>query len=102
MGMITAAADGVIIDVRVTPRASRSGLDGEHAGALRVRLHAPPVEGAANDELVRMLADALDVPKRAVAIVSGQGSRTKRVKVTGIDVEAARQRIDAAGQPRRS
>lgn len=98
--MIAPTDDGVVIKVRVTPRASRSGLDGVHAGALRVRLNAPPVDGAANDELVAVMADAFSVPKRAVSIVSGQSSRAKRVRLSGVDLESAQRRIDEASRPR--
>ncbi len=98
--MVAPTADGVVIDVRVTPRSSTSGLDGVHAGALRVRLNAPPVDGAANDELVRVMAEAFGVPKRAVSIVSGQSSRSKRVRLSGVDAASAQRRIDAASRPR--
>jgi uncharacterized protein (TIGR00251 family) len=74
----------VIIDVRVIPRAGRSGLAGSRGGALLVRLTAPPVDGAANTELIAVLADAFDIPKRQIAIVSGERSRTKRVRVDGV------------------
>jgi uncharacterized protein (TIGR00251 family) len=78
--------DGAItFDVRVVPRASRSEIVGDHDGALRVRIAAPPVEGAANEELMRTLARALGVPTRAVEIVSGHASKTKRVRVAGAD-----------------
>lgn len=73
--------------VRVVPRASRSEIVGEHDGALRVRLAAPPVEGAANEELVRLLARALGVPARAVEIKSGHASKTKLVRVAGATCE---------------
>jgi uncharacterized protein (TIGR00251 family) len=96
--MITSTPDGVLIDVRVTPRASHSRLDGAHAGALRVRLHAPPVDGAANDELIAVMAEAFGVPKRAVAIVSGQDSRSKRVRVSGVSAAAAQQIVEASGR----
>ena len=69
--------------VRVVPRASRSGIEGEHDGALKVRVRAPPVEGAANEELARCLARAFDVPSRAVQILSGQTAKLKRVSVAG-------------------
>jgi uncharacterized protein (TIGR00251 family) len=69
--------------VRVVPRASRSGIVGEHDGALRVRVTAPPVEGAANEELTRILARAFNVPSRAIVIISGQTAKLKRVRVTG-------------------
>jgi uncharacterized protein len=69
--------------VRVVPRASRSQVAGEHDGHLRVRVAAPPVEGAANEELIRILARALDVPRRAVEIMSGHASKVKHVRVHG-------------------
>lgn len=76
--------DGVLtFTVRVVPRASRSAIVGEHDGALRVRVAAPPVEGAANEELVRTLARALNVPSRAVEITAGHASKTKQVRVRG-------------------
>lgn len=76
--------DGAItFRVRVVPRASRSAVVGEHDGALKVRVAAPPVEGAANEELTRFVAKALGVPSRAVAIVGGHTSRTKVVRVGG-------------------
>jgi uncharacterized protein (TIGR00251 family) len=73
--------------VRVVPRASRSEIVGEHDGALRVRVAAPPVEGTANVELVRTLARALGVPSRSVEITSGQASKTKLVRVAGATQE---------------
>ena len=76
--------DGAInFTVRVVPRASRSLIVGEHDGALKVRVAAPPVEGAANDELIRTLARALEVPRGAVEITSGQTSKLKQVRVRG-------------------
>lgn len=80
----------VTFTVRVVPRSSRSEIVGEHDGALKVRLAAPPVEGAANVELVRLLARSLDVPRGAVEILSGQTSKLKQVRVRG----AARERLE--------
>lgn len=73
-----------IIDVRVIPRAGKSGIAGMRGNALLVRLHAAPVDGAANAELIEVLAEALGVPKRAVSIASGERSRQKRVRVEGV------------------
>jgi hypothetical protein len=82
--------DGAItFAVRVVARASRSEIAGEHDGALRVRVAAPPVEGAANEELARTLARALGIPARAVEIKSGHASKTKLVRVLG----ATRERL---------
>jgi uncharacterized protein (TIGR00251 family) len=80
--------DKLSFTVRVVPRASRTQIVGEADGALRVRIAAPPVAGAANDELVRVLARALRVSRSAVAITAGQTSRLKRVAVSGIAPEA--------------
>ncbi len=71
------------------PRAGRSGFAGLRDGALLVKLAAAPVDGAANDELIALLAKALRVPKRDVTIVSGERSRTKRIRIAGIDREQA-------------
>lgn len=69
--------------VRVVPRASKSAVAGEHGGALKVRVAAPPVEGAANRELARLLAEEFGVPARAVEVLSGHASKTKVVRVRG-------------------
>lgn len=84
-----------IIDVRVIPRASKSGIAGMRGDAVLVRLHAAPVEGAANAELIEVLADALDVPKRAVSIVAGERGRQKRVRVEGLTLDFIRSKLDA-------
>jgi uncharacterized protein len=91
--MISAVPDGVIISVRVIPRAGRSQIVGVREGALLVRLKAPPVDGAANTELIEVLADALAVPKRDVSIASGMTSKQKRVRISGISVDRAASRL---------
>lgn len=77
----------VTFNVRVVPRASRSEIVGEHDGALRVRLAAPPVDGAANEELIRILARAFRLSSASVVIVAGPSSKLKRVAVNGISPE---------------
>jgi len=67
--------------VYVVPRASRSEVVGEHNGALRVRIAAPPVDGAANEELIRILAKTFGVPKSEISIVSGLKGRSKHVQI---------------------
>jgi uncharacterized protein len=91
--MITTASDGIIISVRVVPRAGRSGIAGVRSGALLVRLHAPPVEGAANAELIEVLAEALAVSKRDISIASGATSKQKRVRISGITADRAASRL---------
>ena len=81
--------DGVLsFKVQVVPRSSRSEIVGEHNGALRVRIAAPPVDGAANEELIRTLARALGVRRSAISITSGQSSRTKQVRVARASARA--------------
>ena len=91
--MIEGTASGVVIAVRVIPRAGRSGIAGVRDNAILVRLAAPPVDGAANEELIEVIAGALEVPKRAVTIVAGDRSRRKRVRVDGISEADAASRL---------
>jgi uncharacterized protein (TIGR00251 family) len=76
---------GLTFAVRIVPRASRSEIAGEYNGALRIRIAAPPVGGAANRELIRLLARRFNLPQKAVAIVSGAGSKSKIVRIAGAD-----------------
>ncbi|MDX6385212.1 MAG: uncharacterized protein QOK48_2785 [Blastocatellia bacterium] len=76
---------GLTFAVRIIPRASRSEIAGEYNGALRIRIAAPPVDGAANRELVRLLAKSFKLPQNAIEIVSGAGSKNKIVHVSGGD-----------------
>jgi len=90
---ITQRGEAIEFAVRVIPRSSRSEIVGEFAGAVRVRLTSPPVGGAANAELIKLFAKKLDVPKSAVAIVAGQTSKTKRLKIAGVTAEEIRNAI---------
>ena len=74
----------VTFAVRVVPRASKSEIIGEHDGALKVRIASPPVDGAANAELIKLIAKFLDIPKSDVEITSGQTSKTKHLRVSGV------------------
>ncbi len=74
--------------VRVVPRASRSEIVGEHDGALRVRIAATPVEGAANDELLRLLASQFKIPRSAISIVSGHSGKLKKISLSGVSSSA--------------
>ncbi|MGH9411259.1 MAG: DUF167 domain-containing protein [Vicinamibacterales bacterium] len=80
-------------DVRVIPRAPQTRVDGLRGGALLIRLSSPPVDGAANDALIAFLAEALQLPRRSVRIVSGSKSRDKRVAIDGVDRGAALARL---------
>lgn len=97
MSPIEATAEGVRLRLRVQPRASRSEVIGLHGDTIRIRLAAPPVDGAANEELVRHLAEVLAVPRRAVEITAGHASRLKTVTVAGVDQGAAARALGLAG-----
>ena len=81
------------LEIRVIPRAGRAGFGGLRDGALVVRLTAAPVDGAANEELITLLAKALRIPKRDVTIVSGERARSKRVRIAGVDRDEAVARL---------
>ncbi len=91
---------GVTIPIRALPRASRDALDGVTEGSLRVRLAAPLVAGAANKALLAFLADVLDVPKRDLALLSGDHGRRKLLLVRGLSADEVRRRL-AQGLGRR-
>jgi uncharacterized protein len=78
------AAGTVIFAVRVQPRASKDEIAGEIAGAIKIRLQAPALEGRANDALIEFLAQLLKTPKGAVRILSGERSRIKRLEIRGV------------------
>ncbi len=71
----------LIFTVRVVPRASKSEIVGEYNDALKIRIASPPIEGAANAELIKLLAKAFAVSKSAVEILGGQTSKTKQIKI---------------------
>jgi len=85
------APGGVRVTVRVQPRASVTEIAGMYGDAVRVRLTAPPVDGAANAALVSFLAETFRIPRRAITIVSGASSRTKIVELAGITEDHVRQ-----------
>lgn len=90
---LTTTTAGVTFRVRVTPRAGRSTIAGQRGDALAVKLAAAPVDGAANDALVAMLALLLDRPRRDVSILSGDRARDKVVEVRGIARELVAARL---------
>jgi uncharacterized protein (TIGR00251 family) len=86
-------ADGVVFSLHVTPRSSRPGIEGvDSDGRLRVRVSAAPVDGAANEALVALLAAELGVRRGAVTLTAGASSRHKRVHVGGLDAAALQAR----------
>lgn len=80
--------DALRFEVHAKPRARKSAIVAVTEDAVEVRIAAPPVDGAANDELVRFLAEILELPRRRVVLVRGDGSRTKLVEVVGLTAAA--------------
>ena len=76
--------EGVIIDVRAAPRSSKSGVEGEIAGALKVKIRSAPVDGKANKELIEVVASCLEIPNSRVSFKSGETSKTKRLLLSGL------------------
>jgi uncharacterized protein (TIGR00251 family) len=87
---------GSLLSVVVVPRAGKSAIERLPDGTLRVRVAAPPVDGAANSALLRFLADTLDVPRSRLEIISGASSRRKRVAIAGLTPNELETRLRAA------
>lgn len=90
--------DGVVLTVKAVPRARANGVAGIEGDWLRVHLQAPPVDGKANEALIRWLAGTLGVPKNAVELLAGATARVKRVRIRGCSAAHVR----AVLQPRQS
>ena len=88
------------ITVRVQPRASRAAVEGVHGDAIRVRVQAPPVEGAANDAVCALLAETLGIAKGSVRVIGGSSARTKTIEILGLPAEVVRSRLAASGEER--
>lgn len=90
---LQARDNGLAFSVRVIPRASRDELAGAAEGALKVRLTAPPVEGAANQALLKLLAKTLDLPKSRLRLLAGEKSRHKTIWVEGLQPTELKRRL---------
>lgn len=94
------AADGFIrLSVQVSPNAKKTEVSGVAGDVLRVRLHAPPVDGKANEELIRFIAERLGLPKRVVQLASGHANKRKLLHIDdpGLDIDAVAARLLATG-----
>jgi uncharacterized protein (TIGR00251 family) len=91
---ISSAEGGAAFPVRVVPRASKNEVSGRHGDAVKIRLTAPPVEGAANEALVDFLSELLDVRKSQIEILTGHASRDKIVCVVGVSPQEVEARLD--------
>jgi uncharacterized protein (TIGR00251 family) len=93
---VTEKDGAVTLDISVKPRSSREGLTGVHGDRLCVSVNAPPVDGKANEAVVRVLAQAFGVPRSAVSIVRGETGRKKTIRLAGVDREAVERAIAVA------
>ena len=89
----TAQDETITFTVRAQPRATKTSLAGEIEGALKIKIAAPPVEGAANEELIRFLVKVFAVPRRAVTILSGATAKNKIVRLHGLTATAFELRL---------
>ncbi|MCL4490404.1 MAG: DUF167 domain-containing protein [Nitrospirae bacterium] len=80
------AKDGIIIEVKVIPRSSKREIAGVVDNIVKVKLTAPPVEGAANEQLIELLAEKFGVKKSSVVIIKGGSSKLKTIKITGVEL----------------
>ena len=90
----TERPEGVLFQIKVLPRSARSEVAGIHGEALKIKITAPPVEGKANEEIVRFLAKRLGVKSAQVSIVSGGHSQIKTVAVSGLTGPQVRERLN--------
>lgn len=96
-GWVVSLQDGARLTLHIQPRGSRNAIAGVHGDAIKVRLTAPPVDGAANEALIRFLADALGVSRSALTLTSGTTSRRKTVAVAGLGPDQVRARLGLGG-----
>jgi uncharacterized protein (TIGR00251 family) len=92
------AEEAAVIAIRVQPRASRNRITLEEDGSYKIRLTAPPVDGAANEALVGYLSGVLNVSKSSVEIVSGLTGRQKRVRISGMGTDAVKGLLNTKAQ----
>jgi len=85
--------EGVVLTLKVIPRSSVNAVAGPQADALKLKVTAPPVDSAANAEVVRFLAEVLEVPRGAVQLLRGATSRHKQVRVVGLTAAQVQQRL---------
>jgi uncharacterized protein (TIGR00251 family) len=98
---LVASGDGVVLTLHIQPGAKKSEIVGPHGEALKIRLAAPPVDGKANAALLEFLAKKVGIARTALKLVSGEASRSKRVRIAGLGADEARARlgVDQANAP---
>jgi uncharacterized protein (TIGR00251 family) len=91
--IVTAATGGSRVQVRVLPRSPHDAIGGLRDGRLLVRVTAPPVDAAANDAVVQLIASTLSVPRRSVRVAAGARARNKTIEIAGLDADRVRERL---------
>ncbi len=99
MKYLKAHEDHLTLSVYVQPNASKSKIVGEHDQKLKIALQAPPVDGAANDELVKFLTSLFDCSKKQIQLLQGEKNRSKVVSIQGITLEKAYAAISKGEKP---
>ena len=95
MSWLAADGKGAILRLHIQPGAKQTEVVGLHGTALKIRLAAPPVDGKANACLIAFLAERLGIARAAVALLSGDSSRAKRVRVSGVEPSVVREKLGA-------
>lgn len=98
MPWLTDTPAGAVLNLRIVPRAAKNAIAGEHGDVLKIRLSAPPVDGAANAALIEFLAEIFSLPRARVQLLSGATARTKRVLLCGLFASAIQSKILAGTQ----
>ncbi|NCA83488.1 MAG: DUF167 domain-containing protein [Opitutae bacterium] len=99
MSFLTDTPAGAVLNLRIIPRAHKNAIQGELGDALKIRLCAPPVEGAANAALVEFLSDTFSLPRARIQLLAGATSRNKRVLLAGFSMAAAQARLNGIPRP---
>ena len=95
MSWLSDTPTGAVLNLRIVPRAAKNAIQGEHGDALKIRLCAPPVDGAANAALMDFLAETFSLPRARVQLLAGATSRSKRVLLAGLSASSIRFKIQA-------
>lgn len=90
---------GAVLNLRIIPRAHKNAIQGELGDALKIRLCAPPVDGAANAALIEFLSDTFSLPRARVQLLAGATSRNKRVLLAGLSTAAAQAKLSGIPGP---
>jgi uncharacterized protein (TIGR00251 family) len=93
---IRETGEGVILSVHVIPKSKKEGLAGQHGDSIKLKVNAPPVEGAANKAVVKFLAKLFGVPKSSIEIIRGETGREKQVLIRGLGLEEAEEILSKA------